>query len=294
MQITSGRLSVHVAKPGSVYAGPRFDWTGLVTQVTLDGSHTFCTTESAAGDDTAGSTGGIGLCNEFGLQTPIGFTECKVGQQFPKLGVGRLTRIDRRRYKMNYPYPIDPFPIRTSRGKNWAKFVVDPMDCRGYASRLTKTVRLADTTLTISYLLENVGKKPLQTDEYNHNFLALNNTPTGPDLELTFGMPVRAKRPAPGFRCKDKQFWWPKPFKDTAFWTPLLGVTRAQQVDSWWELRQRRTGQAMREHVSSAWCKSAVWGTPRVVSPEAFVKVDLAPGNAQGWTRTYTFEAPHS
>ena len=43
--LKSDRLLVEIAKPGTVYAGSRFDWTGFITQVYLDGKHTFCAYE---------------------------------------------------------------------------------------------------------------------------------------------------------------------------------------------------------------------------------------------------------
>src|SRR5688572_25534831 len=87
LHLISDRLRVDIATPGSsTYAGSRFDWTGLITQVTLDGRHTFCGQEATDGT----GTGGIGLCNEFGIFEPVGYDDARVGDQFPKLGIGLL------------------------------------------------------------------------------------------------------------------------------------------------------------------------------------------------------------
>jgi hypothetical protein len=33
----------------------------------------------------------------------------------------------------------------------------------------------------------------------------------------------------------------------------------------------------------------ALWGMRHVISPEAFIEVDIEPGSAQKWTRKYEF-----
>jgi hypothetical protein len=87
--IQSDRLKVEIAEPGGVYQGTRFDWTGFITQVTLDGKHTFCVPESY---QPGHGTGGIGLCNEFGNEKPIAYDDAQPGETFPKLGIGLLAQ----------------------------------------------------------------------------------------------------------------------------------------------------------------------------------------------------------
>ena len=83
------RLKVEIAKPGTVYAGSRFDWTGFITQVYLDKKHTFCAYE----DVVPGlGSGGIGFCNDFGLNTPIGYDEVNVGEGYMKIGIGTVIK----------------------------------------------------------------------------------------------------------------------------------------------------------------------------------------------------------
>ena len=113
MVLAGDRLCVEIAPPGSeYYNGSRFDWTGFVVQVTLDNTHTFCGPESRDGS----GTGGIGLCNEFGIFRPIGFDDARPGDQFPKLGVGLLTQPDGSPYRFYRDYAIEPFDIRVTSG----------------------------------------------------------------------------------------------------------------------------------------------------------------------------------
>src|SRR5512135_3483133 len=95
IQLHSDRLEVEISQPGAAYSGTRFDWSGFVTQVTLDGKHTYCIPESLVPGE---GSGGIGLCNEFGIDSPVGFDETKPGDLFPKIGIGLLTRLDKPDY----------------------------------------------------------------------------------------------------------------------------------------------------------------------------------------------------
>jgi hypothetical protein len=83
----NNRLRVGIAEPGTVSRGSRFDRSGLITAVELDGAYRFCRPEDP---DPSRGTGGIGLCGEFGIEEPIDWDEAAPGEHFPKLGVGLL------------------------------------------------------------------------------------------------------------------------------------------------------------------------------------------------------------
>ncbi|MFD1908517.1 hypothetical protein ACFSQ7_37740 [Paenibacillus rhizoplanae] len=85
--LSNGVLTVEIAEVGA-YGGTRFDWTGFITGVTLEqGGHTFCVPESLVPGQ---GTGGIGLCNEFGISRAIGYEDAAAGEWFPKFGIGLL------------------------------------------------------------------------------------------------------------------------------------------------------------------------------------------------------------
>ena len=107
--IQSPRLKVEIAEPGTVYQRTRFDWSAFITQVTLDGAHTFCVPESY---EAGKGTGGVGLCNEFGIETAVGYADAEPGECFPKLGIGLLKKIDDAPYGFIPPFEIvEKFPI---------------------------------------------------------------------------------------------------------------------------------------------------------------------------------------
>jgi hypothetical protein len=278
VRLSSERLAVEVAEPGAIYRGSRFDWTGTVTQVTLDGQHTFC------GAEPPGGTGGVGLHNEFGLFVAIGYDEAAPGKPFPKLGVGLLTRPDDGPYQFARPHEIAPFPIIVSATGSAAEFTVEPRECRGYAARLVKRLAVERDTLRIGYALENVGTRPLETHEYVHNFLSLDGLPVGAGYRLAVPTASRDWL-TPPLRADGGEITWAQTPQEAFY-----GRTSAfAAADSCWVLTGG--GLRVRECTDRPWMAFALWGTDSVVSPEAFVAVRVPPGETSSWQRTYTFSA---
>lgn len=313
--LRSDRLAVEIARPGSAYGGTRFDWTAFITQVTLDGVHTFCVPESL----TPGQgTGGIGLCNEFGIERPVGYDDAQPGESFPKLGIGLLVRADDEPYTFMRPYEfVLRFPVDIDVTPEGARFFVGPVDSRGYAVRLEKNVSVRANELTVAYRLENVGSKPVITHEYCHNFCGIDGHAMGPEYRLRFAQPVvfqdmseiyarrMPRRGGPprgamgqltpaqiqarmlGVLEKEGNTLWPRETPERPFYCRLTGL--AQTDDPQWELVHLPSGLAMREYDDFCPSRIAVWGTEHVVSAEVFVDIDLQPGETQIWTRRYAF-----
>ncbi|MBU5444597.1 hypothetical protein [Paenibacillus sp. MSJ-34] len=288
IELVSDRLCVDIAEPGEC-RGARFDRTAFVTQVRLiEGGHTFCVREHPSSHVRGG---GAGLCNEFGIFQGIGYEETRVGERFPKLGVGLLERRDEAEYDFRADYKATPFEVEVRTDRRSAEFVVHPADCRGYAARLAKTVTLQGSGLSIRYLLENVGSRPIRTHEYTHNFIGIDGHPIGPDYRLAFSFPVAAAQMEPDYTPRVLEFggrdirWRHAPERE--FYCRLEGFGSGEAVS--WEAMHLPSGAGMRETVTRPASMIALWGAPHVVSPEVFVEIDLRPGESMTWTRTYEF-----
>jgi hypothetical protein len=312
--LQSDHLQVEIAQPGTAYAGTRFDWSGFITQVTLDGTHTFCMPESL--QDGQG-TGGIGLCNEFGNDLAIGYNDAAVGGSFPKPGIGLLVR-DENPYHFFKTYPIARhFPIHVDQTENQATFIVDPVDERGYAMRLTKSINPVGKTLNITYHLENTSEKPILTNEYSHNFMGIDQKSIGPDYRLRFPYPVQMEDLLPAFRGMIPRWmrilpkaWQDRMLKsrakqmqaifkldgndlsltqvpDKPFYTRLQGFMRTDEPQ--WELVHLPSGIGVREFDDFTPVRVAVWGVSHVISAEVFISIDLQPGQIMQWSRRFEF-----
>jgi len=283
IRLETSRLTVDIAEPGSAYRRSRFDWTGFVTQVTLDGRHTFCVPEAIDGT----GTGGDGLCNEFGINHPIGYRGTPPGETFPKIGVGLLTRPDRHAYQFHRPYEITPFPMSAKADRRRATLVVEPLDCRGYAVRLEKTVQVDEARLSIEYQLSNTGTRPIRTDEYAHNFVAINGHRLGPDYVLKLPFHPDARAVAEPLVATDSTLSWKAPGPRQSFFQ-MFPDPRPLRHHSW-ELIHLPSGVGVRETTDVPWLRFHVFGTQRLVSPEVFVPVRAAPGKTLAWRRDYEF-----
>lgn len=277
------RLKVEIAYPGSAYKGSRFDWTGFITQITLDGRHTFCVPEQY---EPGRGTGGSGLCNEFGLKDPVGYDDAKPGELFPKIGTGLLKRISGDPYNFFIKYEVEPFPVfATADGLN-ACFKVEPLECRGYAVRMQKTVSIAGNRLAIGYKLMNAGGRPIETSEYCHNFMGIDGHLVGREYCLSFPKSIKIHRTMGDFIHESDRILWPE-----TPGTDFYGTIEAGFEDGpWkWQLVHLPSGTGVREtsHIKVSHC--ALWGSAHVVSPELFVAISLLPGETMEWTREYEF-----
>jgi hypothetical protein len=282
----SSRLQVEIAELGADYKGTRFDRTGFITQVVLDDRHRFCGPESLVDGE---GTGGIGLCNEFGIFYPIGYHDAQTGETFPKIGVGLLTRpADDHNFAATYE--MKPFPVRIEQSESRIVYEMDSLPCRGYETRLRKTVQLRDNSLDIFYELKNTGSKAIHTHEYNHNFLTIDGHPPGPSyvLRLAKGIAFPSNELLPPLVFSDGDIRWksavPAPF--------LSGVSvSVKPKGPAWELIHEPSGVGVRERVDFPISHFSLWSAPHLVAPEAFITIDLSPGEVQTWTRQYDFFA---
>jgi len=296
--LANDRLRVEIegcGQPGQ-YAGPRFDWTGFVRQVELlsGGGHTYCVPESLV---PGAGTGGIGLCNEFGIDGPPGYYEIESGEKFPKIGIGTLTKLKTGGYSVFESYPIEPVAIDTERGEDWARFRIEAPEVNGYAYEYEKKLSLSGRKLIVEYRLTNRGRKTISTNEYVHNFVAVDGKPIGPGYVLKFPLPVEN---LPGYEPVERLTKHLRVDGDGLRWEPVTDTFYARYRSAegptpfYWELVDETTGAGMRESGSEPLDHYAIWGESHVVSPEAFVAIGLAPGETKSWSRTYEFFSAES
>ncbi len=289
--LENSMLHLTIEEPGEVYHHSRFDWTGNISQVLFENRYTFCSAETTSEFDLGHH--GRGLYNEFGITKPIGYDDCAVGEKFPKIGVGLLTKKSNDDYHFFQTYEIDPFDIQTEKGKEWIKFTVFPKDCRGYSTKLIKMIRLSGNSVTIDYELENTGRHKIQTNEYCHNFIAINRSDI--DEHYSLKVPCKINKPSAMTEAVNPEnavilysnavnFNF-TPERDF-FFSPL---TEFHPGNGEWEITHDSIGVGMKETTDFIPEMMNVWGLKHVISPELFIKIDLEPGQELKWQRQYEF-----
>lgn len=283
LYLENSRLKVDLQEPGEIYDGSRFDWTGFITQITLDGSVSFCVPEQL---EKGKGTGGIGFCNEFGLDKPVGYEEIKPGEYFTKIGVGQLKKDSLEDYDFFKTYEIKPLDVRITKDNNSVTFDLTSSTESGYGYRLVKKISLEVNRLTLSYELINTGKKLIKTNEYSHNFIGINNQPIGRDYQLTIPN-MRGLEVAVGSINSDgQQLTW-KETPEADFYASIDWSDEASDYN--WDVYNKKVGAGVRELSQFTPSKVALWGYTHVVCPELFIELNLQVGESQKWERIYEF-----
>jgi hypothetical protein len=284
-------LCLTIEEPGQAYRNSRFDWTGNISQVLFENRFYFCSAETAGEFDLMRH--GQGLYNEFGITKPVGYDDCAAGEKFPKIGTGLLTKKSNGAYNFLETYEIEPFEIQMANGVDWISYTVLPRDCRGYSARLSKKIELSGNSFTIDYALENTGTKKIQTNEYCHNFIAVNHSDI--DEHYTLRVPCEILKPSsmteainPGHAVMlnvNSVNFNSTPQKDF-FYSPL---TEFHSLNGEWEITHDRFGVGMKEITDFIPLVMNVWGRGHVISPELFIHIDMEPGQKIKWQRNYKF-----
>jgi hypothetical protein len=307
-QLSNGQLQVRVYLPDAgrgFYRSTRFDWSGQIGSVRFQGHefyHPWFTGTDPSVRDFVYRDGGIvasaqsaavGPVDEF--RTPLGYAEARPGETFVKIGVGVLRKPDEPRYSGYTNYPIVDAGTWTARPTSdaveMAQDVNDPASGYGYAYR--KVVRLTPgkPELTIEHTLRNTGRLPIDTRQYNHNFLVLDRAATGPDFVITLPFEIRpqgdlASQPA---AVRGNQITYTKTFtgEDRVFFTMQgFGATPSD-----YDVRVENTaiGAGVRVTSDRPLVNMSLWSIRSVISMEPDIDIKLAPGASMDWKYIYNY-----
>lgn len=284
-------LRVEIAEPGEhPNDGVRFDRAGFITEVVLNNERHFCANEPK--NLAHPSTGGRGLCCEMMLDLS---GEAKVGEQYPKFGVGLIRKENDEPYVFFGKYQIEHFPVEYRVADNVAEFKTATIPCMGYALSQWKKISVQGNCLTVEYTLKNVGKKTVVLEEYCHNFLSIDGMAISPDYVLDI----------PGLKHQGTE---PKQYRGNGHELNLIGngcgftfakadpsvfeypaQVESQSAPFVWKLLHKGAKAYVKGEESYVPVRVNVWGTDHLISPEFIQRLELAPGETAAWTRKLTF-----
>lgn len=279
-------LHLIIDHPNNHYRGSRFDWTGKITNLRFEGISLLSRENPEELDE---HLHGRGLYNEFGIDSPLGFEEAQVGEWFHKIGIGLLRKVNPT-YDFNETYQIKPavFSVQNERDKLVIRCTSETVN--GFAYRLKKEIGLFENTFSIKYKLENTGEKEILTNEYNHNFIGLNQTRLGRNILLKFPFQMQRSEfqeivnPGNKVNVHESELKFNANPEEPFFFSNLSGN---QPVDARWELQDLISKIGIREVGSFQAQSINVWGSKHVISPELFIKIQILPGQTAEWSRTY-------
>lgn len=310
-QITNGQIRARVYLPDpqkGFYRSTRFDWSGVIASLEYAGHQYygpwFKSIDPSVRDFVyrngdivvSAQSAMVGPVEEF--RTPQGYATAKAGETFVKIGVGVLRKPDDARYSGYANYDVVDAGKWTNRtttdSVESTQVLMDPSSGYGYEYR--KTVRLVagKPELLIEHALRNTGRQPIQTRQYNHNFLVLDDVPTSQDFVITVPFAVKTTTPPdPQFAAiEGNKVLYKKRLEneDRVFFG--FQDFGADPKDYDVRIENRARGAGVRVTSDRPLANLSLWSIRSVISMEPDVDVNIDPGASMSWTYHYTYYTP--
>jgi hypothetical protein len=313
--LTNGKLDALIFLPDAkdgYYRSTRFDWSGVVGCVSLNGHKFFgewftqydpLKNDSITGpveefriDDSAMGPS-TSQPNETSTRPgAIGYKEARPGETFLKPGVGILRKVDDRPYSFGEAYPIvDTGKWTVKVGKRWVQFrqVLSGPDGYAYVYEKTLALKKGEPIMTLQHSLKNTGKKTIETFVYNHDFFMLDGMPTGPGMVVHFNFaPKPQGEMGTAAKIESKDLLYVDelaPQKGVAGY--LKGYTDDVR-DFDFTVENMRSKVGVQQTSDHSLARLYFWSTQTTICPEGYIKLNVAPGKTSRWTLRYRFFAP--
>lgn len=308
-ELSNGVLHAKIYLPDAekgYYRGTRFDWSGVIASLEYKGHSYYgpffqkfdpLVPDVIIGDTivAGANSAASGPVEEFigADDTALGYTEAKPGEAFCKVGVGVLQKPQESSYSSYQRYTLLSPGTRTiKKGTDWIEFV-QKVDCgTGYAYIYSKKIRFIKNkpTMIIEHSLRNTGRKVIDTEVYDHNFLSIDQQSSGPGLVVTFPFDLKATANMAGMaEIRGKQILFLKVLShEDTLYTPLEGFGDSAK-DYKIGVENRKTGAGVVIGGDRPISRMGFWAVRTVVAPEPYIHMKVAVGEEFRWKYTYDF-----
>ncbi len=294
--LNNGAVKLTVTLPDAkngYYRSTRFDWSGMVVRAEYNGHTFFDNWKPGHHPDNFEDT--TGPAEEYGSPAPLGYDEAKPGELFVKIGVGQLQKGDEKRYEFWRPYRIvKPGTWHVITGPDWVEFRQELDGPRGLGYVYAKRVELRKDVpgFAIIHTLKNIGRRPLVTNQYCHNFLFIDGQPVGPSYVVQMPFWPRSKsgeRTQGPIVLHGHEIRLEKPIADgQSFYGEFVGASN-QPKDHAIIVENRKTGAGVEITSTRPLAELHFWGVKTAICPEPFIELNVPPGRSQSWTTRYRF-----
>ena len=284
--LKSNSLKVAIDLPLENYKGSRFDWSGKISSIRFK-DLPLTTIEDTGSKDV--DFLGKGLYNEFGITNPVGYNETPKGGWFHKIGVGLLKK-EHKQYLFHRKHVIRPANFDITYKNQKIIIICKSELVNGYSYILKKEISISENSFTINYFLHNTGEKKIITDEYVHNFMAINNALIGKDYTLKFPFQIDSTLFDETVNSENKveigsdNITFHETPKKQFFFCNLTG---GKELQAEWMLTNLKTGVGIKEIGNFKTNKINLWGWKHVISPELFFKISVGPKETVEWSRKF-------
>lgn len=280
------------------YRSVRFDWSGMIARAEYKG-HTFFG-EWKEPHDPTGLDHGTGPAEEFnstgfGFPGPLGYNAAKPGGTFMKIGVGELIKPTAEQYLFYSKYALkNPGKWTVRHGPDWIEFRHE-LAVGDWAYEYTKRVSLApgQPVIVVERTLRNTGKLPIVSSHYGHNFLRIDDSPAGPDYVVRFPYAPVVQNTLNAYAAVvGHDLYFVREMAGAAVIPTPLGGHEQTPAHNWVQVDNTRTGASVR---ITGMAPVKVWyffAVRNAVCPEAYIGLDVAPGQEARWQTTYELIVP--
>jgi hypothetical protein len=306
-QITNGQITAKIYLPDAkngYYRSTRFDWSGAVYSLRYKG-HDFygpwfdridpkvINWVFQGPDIVSGPCSALeGPVDEF--QTVLGWDDAKPGGTFIKIGVGLLRKTGTE-YNWYFPYEVvDSGKWSIEKHTDSIVFqqeLSDPGSGYGYVYR--KIVRLVkgQPEMVIERSLKNTGKRQIQSNTYDHNFVVLDKQPPGPDF--TFKVPFQIQSPRPPKKeqaeIRGNEIVYKKTLSgEDQVAVPVEGFSDNAK-DNQIVIENKKVGAGVRVSGDRPLIRNILWSIRTVLADEPYIAIDIQPGSEFTWKNTFEY-----
>ena len=293
--ISNGIITATLYLPDSTsgyYRSTRFDWSGVIKSLQYKGHSYFG--EWNKKYDPKLHDAITGPVEEF---EAVGYDSAKAGEEFLKIGVGVLKRLNEKPYSFATLYPVaEPGAWKVEAGKDQVRFTHTLKDGQGHAYVYTKTVRLVKgkPELVLEHSLKNTGTLGLETRVYDHNFFVIDSQATGPSIRISFPFEPKDNGSGHGLgtigEIRGKQISYLRNMEagESMYINFLTGYSD-DVADYAIRIENLRTGAGVHISGDKPLSRVVFWACPTTSCPEPYIRVKADPGQTFTWKLTYRF-----
>ncbi len=293
--ISNGLVNAEVYLPDpdhGYYRGTRFDWAGVIGSLTCGGHEYFGPWYSEHNPRKHDSI--TGPAEEFqGQSDPdIDYPLVDTGGAFLRLGVGLLRKTDSDGFQRFRTYPlIDPGRWHIDARPDSIDLQHTAASESGIAYVYEKTMRLVDglPSLVLEHSLHNSGLRRINVQHYNHNFLTLDQQPSGPSFEVRVPFQLRAAGASDSLDVSGNSITLGRMLDETESVVAELRGYSERLSDYDITVRHKKSGATVRIRGDRPLVKLLFWAKRRVLCPEPYIHINLAPGERITWRIAYDF-----
>ncbi|MDQ6813774.1 MAG: hypothetical protein M3040_08560 [Bacteroidota bacterium] len=290
--ISNGLIHARLYLPdqsNGYYRGSRFDWSGVIAELTFAGHSYYGQWFNKYAPTLHDAI--MGPVEDF---SPVGYDEAGVGEDFLKVGIGMVTKPAEPKYTFANFYTItNPGSWQIKRSRDRVEFN-HTLNSQNYSYKYTKTVQLVKgkPEMILSHTLKNTGKRTIETDVYDHNFLMIDQQTTGKDFVVKLPFQVTGEeRGQGGFgRLQGNQLLFLKDLakNDHLQYISLQGYSNsAKDYDI--RIENHKTGAAVRITCDQPLAKLAFWSAYTTICPEPYINLKVEAGHQYSWKIFYEF-----